>query len=150
MDREFGGRDYDPHDRGTFTPGIVFVMMSFQSLDSRDVFTAIKDECAALDLRAVRVDEEGGSGFVIRDVVRMIEDAEFLVCDLSYERPNVYYELGYAHGVGNEADEILLVARAETKLHFDIAPLRVWYYDDLAHLREILRRQLARMLAATR
>ena len=150
MDREFGGRNYDPDDQGTFSPGLVFVMMSFQSDDSRDVFSAVKEECAALGLRATRVDEEGGSGFVIRDVVRLIEDAEFLVCDLSHERPNVYYELGYAHGVGNEADEILLVARAGTKLHFDIAPLRVWYYSDIPELRTIVARQLRRMIAATR
>lgn len=150
MDREFGGDDYDPTDRGTFSRGLVFVMMSFQSEDSREVFAAVRDECSRLNLRATRVDEEGGSGFIIRDVVRFIEEAEFLVCDLSHERPNVYYELGYAHGVGNEADDILLLARAGTKLHFDIAPLRVWYYTDISDLREILARQLAWMITVTR
>ena len=150
MDREFGGEDYDPTDPGTFSRDLVFVMMSFHSDDSRDIFAAVQEECSRLNLRAARVDEEGGSGFVIRDVVRLIEEAEFLVCDLSHERPNVYYELGYAHGVGNEANDILLLARAGTKLHFDIAPLRVWYYDDIPNLREILARQLARMIAVTR
>ena len=150
MDREFGGEDYDPDDRGSFTRGLVFVMMSFQSEDSNEVFAAVKEECQHLELNATRVDEEGGSGLIIRDVVRLIENAEFLVCDLSYERPNVYYELGYAHGVGNEADEILLIARTGTKLHFDIAPLRVWYYADNAELRKILARQLRRMISVTR
>jgi hypothetical protein len=62
-----------------------------------------------------------GSGFIIREITESIERAEFLVFDLSYERPNVYYELGYAHGVGNEAPEILLIAREGTSVHFDSA-----------------------------
>ena len=49
--------------------------------------------------------------------------------DLTVERPTVYYELGYAHGVGNRAIEILLIAKTGTHLHFDIAHLAVMYYD---------------------
>lgn len=143
MDREFGRDDYDADDEGTFERGLVFVMMSFVSADSNVTYTAIKDECMNLGLRATRVDEGHGSGFIIREITSLIERAEFLVCDLSHERPNVYYELGYAHGVGNEADDILLVAKAGTRLHFDIAPLRVQYFDDEEGLRAILRRQFS-------
>lgn len=150
MDREFGRGDYDPDDQGTFDSGLVFVMMAFVSKDSAALYEAIKEECANLTLRATRVDEGHGSGFIIREITSLIERAEFLVCDLSYERPNVYYELGYAHGVGNEADDILLLAKAGTKLHFDIAPLRVHYYEDEEALRAILRRQLTSMIEVTR
>ena len=40
----------------------------------------------------------GGS---LDDISELILKAEFIVCDLTLERPNVYYELGYAHGAGN-------------------------------------------------
>lgn len=150
MDREFGRADYDADDEGTFEPGLVFVMMSFVSEDSDVTYSTIKEVCKNLGLRATRVDEGHGSGFIIREITSLIERAEFLVCDLSHERPNVYYELGYAHGVGNEADDILLVAKAGTKLHFDIAPLRVHYFDGEEALRAILRRQLTTMIAVTR
>jgi hypothetical protein len=150
MDREFGRGDYDASDRGTFDPGLVFVIMPFVAGESAEVYAAIRDECASLALRTRRADEEGGSGFIIRDITFLIERAEFLICDLTEERPNVYYELGYAHGVGNEADDILLVARDSTKLHFDIAPLRVHMYKDLNQLRCIVREQLSRMIAVTR
>jgi len=83
-------------------------------------------------------------------VTQLIEDAEFLVCDLSRERPNVYYELGYAHGVGNEAEDILLVAREGTKLHFYGAPLRVHYYESPEHLKEIVATQLRAMSLSAR
>ena len=70
-------------------------------------------------MNAVRVDENVGSGLVVGEITKLIEDAEFIICDLSLERPNVYYELGYAHGVGNEANDILLIAKEGTNLHFD-------------------------------
>jgi len=150
MDREFGRAAYDPDDEGTFERGLVFVMMPFVAPDSAEVYSAIKEACARDGLRTARVDDSGGSGFIIREITDLIERAEFIVCDLSHERPNVYYELGYAHGVGNEPDDILLVAKAGTKLHFDIAPLRVHFFDDLSGLGEIVTTQMARMIRVTR
>jgi hypothetical protein len=150
MDSEFGGEDYDPRDAGSFVKGMVFVIMPFSGQDMDDVYSAIKDECKRLKLSAARVDEQIGSGIVIKRIAKMIEDAEFIVCDLTRERPNVYYELGYAHGVGNEGSDILLVAKEGTELHFDIAPLQVQYYRSTEHLREILNRSLKGMIRATR
>lgn len=150
MDREFNRRRYDDEDEGTYVPRLVFVMMSFVAQGADAAYTAIKSACDELHLNAVRIDDaHAGSGFIIRDVIEMIEAAEFLVCDLTDERPNVYYELGYAHGVGNEADDILLVARIGTKLHFDIAPLRVRYYVDHPELYEIVKEQMSIMRGPT-
>ncbi len=150
MDREFRGSAYDPSDHGTFEQGLVFVVMPFKGQEMAEVYAAIKDECGKLGLRAARVDENVGSGFVVREITEFIERAEFIVCDLTFERPNVYYELGYAHGVGNEAADILLIAREGTTLHFDIAPLRVQYYRSTEHLRAIVSSNLREMIRATR
>lgn len=150
MDREFGGSDYDPDDQGTFERNLVFVIMPFRGQEMTDAYSAIKDECSKLSLHARRVDENVGSGMVIREIADLIERAEFLVCDLTHERPNVYYELGYAHGVGNEGADILLIAREGTTLHFDIAPLRVQYYHSTEHLRSIVFSSLKEMMRMTR
>lgn len=150
MDQAFGRHDYDPDDEGDFVPGLVFVIMSFTGAASEETYTVIKEECTKLQLRAQRADEVGGSAFVLKDITGLIEDAEFIVCDLSEERPNVYYELGYAHGVGNHSDDILLIARESTRLHFDIAPLRVRYYSSIEQLRKILSEQLHHMIRVTR
>ncbi len=149
-DREFGRASYDPDDQGSFEHGLVFVIMPFTGQDMDDVYSAIKDECGKLDLHSHRVDENTGSTIIIREITELIERAEFLVCDLSRERPNVYYELGYAHGVGNEGMDILLLAKEGTQLHFDIAPLRVQYYRSTEHLRSILASSLAAMIRSTR
>jgi hypothetical protein len=150
MDREFGRSDYDPSDEGDFEKGLVFVIMPFTGVDMDEVYSAVKDECRKLRLRARRVDDDTGSGIVIREITDLIERAEFIICDLTRERPNVYYELGYAHGVGNEAMDILLIAKEGTALHFDIAPLRVHYYSSTEHLRTVLSTRLKAMIKATR
>jgi hypothetical protein len=110
MDREFGRSNYDADDRGDYEENLVFVAMPFTGNEMGDVYSAIKEECSTLNLNAVRVDEKIGSGFIIREITELIEKAEFIIFDLTKERPNVYYELGYAHGVGNEAEDILLLA----------------------------------------
>jgi hypothetical protein len=112
----------------------VFVVMAFSD-DMREVFEAIKDECSKLGFVANRVDETTGSVLVIKEIVDAIEQAEFIVCDVTHARPNVYYELGYAHGVGNQGSNILLIAREGTELHFDIKSLKVAFYKSIEDLR---------------
>ena len=149
-DREFRRPDYDPDDEGEFEHGIVFVIMPFSGQDMDDTYAAIRDECSKLSLHTQRVDENTGSGVVIGEITDLIERAEFIVCDLTRERPNVYYELGYAHGVGNEALDILLIAKEGTTLHFDITALHVHYYRSTEHLRTLVATHLAAMIRQTR
>jgi len=150
MDREFGRPNYDPNDAGEFQPNLVFVIMPFQGDEMTEIYSTIKAECFKLGLTAKRADENVGSGFVLREITELIEDAEFIICDLSHERPNVYYELGYAHGIGNEGSELLLIAKEGTILHFDIAPLRVQYYGSLKELASIVFTNLEKMIRTTR
>src|ERR1700737_1759443 len=101
---------WDPNNSGQFTPNLVFVGMGFGP-EMMDIFETIREECKKLGLDAKRVDESAGSGFVHIEIKDAIESAEFCIFDLSNDRPNVYYELGYAHGVGNESHDILLIAK---------------------------------------
>ena len=149
-DQAFGRPDYIEDDDGDYVPNLVFVIMPFSDQASDETYRTIVEECEKLGLKATRADEPIGSGIVLSDITSMVEDAEFIICDLSLERPNVYYELGYAHGVGNRAEDILLIARAGSVLHFDIAPIRARFYDSQSHLREILSRQLGAMIEKTR
>jgi hypothetical protein len=136
------------HEEREFEPNLVFIIMAFKRMQK--VYSVIKDECSKLGLTAKRVDENVGSDFIIREIYDLIQSAEFIICDLTYERPNIYYELGYAHGVGNLPIDILLVAKEGTNLHFDIAPLRVQYYGSAEHLRSIVKSNLEAMIKKTR
>ena len=149
-DQQFNTRNYHESDKGEFTENLVFVIMAFKIENSDRVYGAIKDECEKLKLNATRSDDEIGSGVIIRDIAKKIEDAEFLICDLTGNRPNVYYELGYAHGVGNEQNDILLIAKEGTEIHFDIQPLRIQFYKSEEDLKEKIRKNLNKMITETR
>lgn len=152
-DSEFGkpkSKTKRPKRRSTFKRGSAFVIMSFTGQEMHDVHAAINEECKKLGLTATRADENIGSGFIIQDIVESIEQAEFIICDLTNERPNVYYELGYAHGVGNKRTDVLLIAKEGTVLHFDIAPLRVQYYPTIENLRLIVANNLKEMMRLAR
>ena len=115
-----------------------------------DVLATIKEVCQSLTLNANRADDDVGSELVIVKIAEEIEKAELIICDLTYERPNVYYELGYAHGVGNRGDRVLLIAKEETEVHFDIGSLRIHKYSSLETLQAILRKNLPEMLRRCR
>ncbi|HHE31924.1 MAG TPA: hypothetical protein ENL07_04690 [Chlorobaculum parvum] len=149
-DQQFRDDDWNPDDPGEYEHGLVFLAMSFVGQEMDDIYSAIKSECVKIGLRPVRVDENTGSGFVIKEIKDLIEKAEFIIVDLTNEKPNIYYELGYAHGVGNEAQDILLLAKENTTLHFDIAPLRVQFYTSTDHLRKIVNTNLKEMMRVTR
>jgi hypothetical protein len=141
--------DDDDDDADDYERDLVFVIMSFApAMD--DVYASIKDECERLSLRSHRVDENVSSALIIDDITDGIERCEFIICDLSDQKPNVYYELGYAHGVGNEPRDIFLVARAGTQLAFDLAGYRVHFYASTEELRQLIRTRFSRMVAETR
>ena len=134
----------------TYDKNLVFVGMAFRGEGMEEAFGAIRETCQQLKLKARRVYENTSSGFIVLEIVDLIEKAEFIVFDLTYERPNVYYELGYAHGVGNSPTDILLVARDGSQLHFDIAALRVRFYTSTEDLRRIVKENLSGMIKASR
>lgn len=148
-DSEFENKNFDKSDHGEFQRNLLFVGMPFsETMD--EIFSLIKAEASKVNLNAIRVDKLTGSGFVLKKITQNIENAEFLIFDLTNERPNVYYEIGYAHGVGNEGDEILLIAEEGTKVHFDLGPLNIMYYKSAEDLQLKLLPQLRKIIDISR
>lgn len=127
--------------------GLVFVGMAFDlSSNMSDTYQAIKRACEAASLRPLRVDDIQDSGPIPVQIMDAIERAQFLVFDLSVERPNVYYELGYAHGVGNRAEHVVLTARNDADIHFDVAHLRILRYVSAIDLENKITERLHEMV----
>jgi hypothetical protein len=73
------------------------------------------------------------------------EAAGTLVADLSYDRPNVYYELGYTHRLGRD-EEVILLAKKDSTLHSDDKDLNVFFYRSIKKLKSGLEKQLDAIL----
>ena len=104
----------------------VFVGMQFDTTTD-EIYEVIKKACIDNGLEPNRVDELVGASSIINDIERLIEEAEFIILDLTYSNANVYYELGYAFGSENRESDILLLAKDGTDLKFDVRHRRVLF-----------------------
>ncbi len=78
-------------------------------------------------LRAVRADSDiFGTGKIIDQIWRGINDARVLVAELTSKNPNVFYELGLAHALRKP---VVLVSSNEGDVPFDLRHIRVVIYD---------------------
>ena len=89
-------------------------------------------------MQPLRIDELQDSGKVTDQVLESIASSRYILADLSGERPNCYYEAGFAHALGKE---LILSIRTEDKIHFDLAGYRFIQWETEADLRrELIKR----------
>jgi guanylate kinase len=122
-------------------PGYVFIIMpmSPEIPSLPDTLATIKRACRAVRMRGSRIDDKSNTGQITENIHSNIQLAEYVVADLTDERPSVYYEVGYAKALGKP---ILLVAKAETIIHFDLQGYRTQRYQNYRELEEGLKKWL--------
>jgi uncharacterized protein YjbI with pentapeptide repeats len=101
-----------------------FVIMPFSEPWCTNVYRVIRELTAAQGFYCRRADEFFDR-VVLSDIWKRINEAAFIIADLTDANPNVYYELGIAHSVGKET--ISLIQRGQA-LPFDQRSFRVIEY----------------------
>jgi nucleoside 2-deoxyribosyltransferase len=117
---------------------LVFVICSFEP-QMEPVYAAIAAAARAVGLHAERVKDVQGDYRVTETILGMIRQARLVVADLTFERPNVYFELGYARGLGKT---VITLLRAGATAHFDV---RDWTYLEYIDSRPLETDLLERM-----
>jgi len=120
---------------GVVQSDYIFILMAMLKTDPllQDAHAAIKRVASRLCLRAERIDDIAHIDQINDKVLGSIRCAEYIIADLTHERPNVYYELGYAHAFGKKT---ILTAREGTNLHFDIRNYPVIFYSSSVQLED--------------
>ena len=128
-------------DTSSYRPNTAFIMMAIDNNKPHleDVKNGIKDVFSEFGIQAITADEIEHDGAITDRILDEIEASEFLIADLTHERPNVYYEVGHAHA---RSKRVLLFRRKGTILHFDMAHRNCPEYENTTELKRLLRRRL--------
>lgn len=97
------GKHYDAYYPAIFKPGL---------------------EAAGYQVR--RADDLSTPHPIIKDIQDSIANADLIVCDMSGQNPNVFYELGLAHAIGKP---VILVCDTLDDVPFDLRHIRIIAYD---------------------
>lgn len=122
--------------RREFISNQVFIAMPMNETarpELADTHDTLKAVCGELGLIAMRVDDSRTNHRITDTIRDLIDTSEFVIADLSDNRPNVFFEAGYAEGIGKIP---VYIAKHGTDLQFDIKDYPVIFYSNQRSLRD--------------
>jgi hypothetical protein len=117
----------------------VIMAMDPNNPEFADTYATIQMVCLEFGLQALRIDDIEHTETITERVLAEIEACPYTIADLTGERPNVYYEIGFAHGMKRSP---ILFRKAGTLLHFDLSVHKAPAYKNQTELSQMLRRRL--------
>ncbi|MCP4582148.1 MAG: hypothetical protein GY839_11070 [candidate division Zixibacteria bacterium] len=103
-----------------------FVVMSFKAEYGSVYHQAIKPAVTNCGYFCFRADDDPGPSNIPAQIIKAIISADIVIADLSELSPNVYYELGISHCIGNKT---IAITSNLKNLPFDISVFRVTEYE---------------------
>ncbi len=118
-----------------------FVLMPFDKKFDDIYELGIKETAEKLEITAERVDEQiFHEENILERIYNQISLADFIIADVTGRNPNVFYEIGFAHGKGKVC---LLLTSNVDDIPFDLKHHRhIIYGESIQNLRQKLEREL--------
>lgn len=121
----------------------VFVIMPFSPELDDLYYLGIHEAAREAGFSCERVDEMEFDGIVLNKVYDSIKNSRIVIAEVSDPNPNVYYELGYAHGLGKPT---ILITRSISSAPFDTRGFNHIIYSNIRDLRDKLKDRLSAIL----
>jgi hypothetical protein len=99
---------------------LCFVLMPFREIWSEEIYKSIRSIIESLGFQCLRADNLNGP-IIIEDIWTKINQAGFIIADVTGKNPNVMYEVGIAHTVGRPT---ILLTQEIKEIPFDFTHLR--------------------------
>jgi nucleoside 2-deoxyribosyltransferase len=110
----------------------------------QDLYESFKEVCTKEGYDCRRVDDAGNVPRILPEILARISDCAFTIVDLSDEKANVYYELGYAEALGKP---LIVTAKMGTKLPFDVKDIPVLFWANQTGLKTQLQEKVKEIRA---
>lgn len=118
----------------------VLVVMSYADHPYlKDAYGTFRRICQKLGYSCERVTEKNTTTRILPEILERIRRAAFIIVDLTDLRPNVFYELGYADGLGGK---VIVTARNGTELPFDVKDIPTILWESQEELGEVLEERI--------
>ncbi len=110
-----------------------FVIMSFDPKYDYIYKTVIKSSVEELNLECYRIDDDTIPKNIPDKIIREIIQSDLIIADISQQNPNVFYELGISHAIGNKT---IIISQKLDNLPFDVrTEYTIGYTDNKKGLR---------------
>jgi hypothetical protein len=137
----------------------IFVIMAVRPELEAFFEQAVRPAGKAAGLKVVRIDREEPEGYITEPILSAIRRSVFVLADLTLERPNCYFEAGYAKGAfrrvvftcRKDHDIRDQSHRGQPRVHFDVDASRItwWEPENLDEARRELEDRFLRVLEST-
>ena len=135
-----------PIDKIEYDFSKAFIIMSMtkgnKDLDDiRDsIVSSVKEASSELhipNIECYRIDDNKGSTYKIDEkILKSIESSGIIICDLTEEKPNCYYELAWAFSYNRK---VIITAKQGTTIHFDVKNWNIRFWENQRELKSYIK-----------